>query len=46
LTTSVKELGLLTGELAAQIKHGERKSFTINDFSDDEKNLLKEDKRN
>jgi hypothetical protein len=30
----------------AQIKHGERKGFTINDFSDDEKNLLKEDKRN
>jgi hypothetical protein len=41
LTTSVKELGLLKGELAAQIKHGERKGFTINDFSEDEKELIR-----
>jgi hypothetical protein len=41
LVTSVKELGLLTGELAAQIKHGERKGFTINDFSDENKELIK-----
>jgi len=41
IMTAVKELDLLKGELGEQIKHGEKKSVTLNDFGEDDKNKIK-----
>jgi hypothetical protein len=41
IMAAVKELDLLKGELGEQIKHGEKKSVTLNDFGEDDKNKIK-----
>lgn len=39
--TAAQQLGLLNGELGQQLKHGERKSVTLNDFNEEERNQIK-----
>lgn len=39
--TAAEQLGLLNGELGQQLKHGERKSITLNDFNQEEQNKIK-----
>ena len=39
--TAAEQLGLLNGELGQQLKHGERKSVTLNDFNEEERNQIK-----
>ena len=41
IMSAVKELDLLKGELGEQIKHGEKKSVTLNDFGEDDRNKIK-----
>jgi hypothetical protein len=41
LITAAKELNLLTGELAAQLKHGEKRTATMKDFTPEQQALLK-----
>lgn len=39
--TAAQQLGFLNGELGQQLKHGERKSVTLNDFNEEERNQIK-----
>jgi len=39
--TAAQQLGLLNGELGEQLKHGERKSVTLNDFNEEQRNQIK-----
>ncbi len=39
--TAAQELGLLNGELGQQLKHGEIKSITLNDFNEEQRNQIK-----
>jgi hypothetical protein len=41
LMKAAKETGLLKGELKAQIDHSEIRSITLNDFTDEERDVLK-----
>ena len=38
---AAQQLGFLNGELGEQLKHGERKSVTLNDFNEEERNQIK-----
>jgi hypothetical protein len=39
--TAAEQLGFLKGELGEQLKHGERKSVTLNDFNEEQRNQIK-----
>lgn len=39
--TAAQQLGFLNGELGEQLKHGERKSVTLNDFNEEQRNQIK-----
>jgi hypothetical protein len=39
--TAAQQLGFLNGELGQQLKHGERKSVTLNDFNEEQRNQIK-----
>lgn len=41
LKTAATELGLIKGELAAQLQHGEKKSVTLNDFTPEQQQEIK-----
>lgn len=41
LTKAAKDLNLLTGELGAQIQHGEKKTVTMNDFTPEQQSELR-----
>jgi hypothetical protein len=38
---AAQQLGFLNGELGEQLKHGERKSVTLNDFNEEQRNQIK-----
>lgn len=39
--TAAQQLGFLNGELGEQLKHGERRSVTLNDFNEEQRNQIK-----
>lgn len=41
LKTAAQELGLIKGELAAQLEHGEKKTLTLKDFSEEQQQELR-----
>lgn len=41
ISTAAKELNLLTGELGAQMEHGEKRALTLSDFTPEQQNELK-----
>lgn len=41
IQTAVQQLGFLNGELGEQLKHGEIKSVTLNDFNEEQRNQIK-----
>lgn len=41
IQTAAQQLGFLNGELGEQLKHGEIKSVTLNDFNEEQRNQIK-----